>query len=112
MLLPLDQLVQHLVVDVLDLVRRQLAQEPAQHRFLLVQVAVVDARYLVLKVDQGREVVDPVLPRRLRVVNLDELDPLAVALVVDVLQLDEGRHRVFVLVVVWYDRKFSKKINK
>ena len=52
-------------------------------------LTIVDAGDLVLEVDESRQLLDAVLGRLLRVVDLDEDDAALVALVVDVLQLDQ-----------------------
>ena len=96
----LDELVQHLVGDVFNHVGGQLVDEPGQHLLLVGQIAVVETGDFVLKVDERRDVIDAVFPGHVVVVDLDEGDPFAVALVVNVLQLGQDPLRLFGVVVV------------
>lgn len=70
----LDELVQHLVRDVLDHVGRELVHEPGEDLLLVRQIPVVQGGDFVLKVHQRRNVVHAVLGRHRVVVNLDEGD--------------------------------------
>lgn len=97
----LDEFIEHLIGDVFNRVGGQLLKQPGQHLFLVGQIAKVEARDFVLKVDEHRQAVDAVLSGDMVVVDLDEGDSLLVTLVVDVLQLGQDALRLLVVVVVW-----------
>ena len=77
-------------VDVLDGVLLHLVQEPGQQLGLLARVAVVDARLLLFKVQDGGKLGDAVPLGKGGVVGLDELDADGVGVVVDLLELLDG----------------------
>ena len=74
---------------------------PHTRQIQLTTLTIIDIGDLVLEVDQGGEVVDAVGPGCVLVVRLDKVDAPVVALVVNVLQLLQGRLAVLVVLLVW-----------
>lgn len=96
----LDNQVQHLIGNVLNLVRTLLFLDPLQDILLLHQVALVDRGNALLKVHQLGDLLDAVLLGLFRVVDLHEQDAQLIALVVNVLELGQDLLGLFVVVVV------------
>lgn len=95
-----DDHVQHLIGDVLDLIRAGLAVEPLEHVLLILHVTFVHGWDTLLEVNELGELGDAVVLGFLGVVHLDEVDAQLVALVVDVLQFVQDLVGFLVIVVV------------
>lgn len=65
-----DEFVEHFIGDVLDHVGSELFDEPREHLFFVFQIAVVETRNLLLKVDKRWDVIDAILTSNRFVVDL------------------------------------------
>ena len=99
----IQKFLQKFPVDFLNLILRLedvLRGEPGEDHLAVHEVAVVDDGRHPPEVDEGGGVVDVVLPRRVGVVVLDEVDAVRVGFVVDLLKAFQDRVTLNALIVV------------
>lgn len=85
-----DYVIKELIGQFFDRVAVLLFNEPSQHLFLLTQITFVDAGNPVLKVNEGRQVIQTVLFSFLQVAYFDEWNIVAIAFIINIFQLFEN----------------------
>ena len=100
MFLLFDQLVQHLLGDVFDVIFLEQVRQPLENFLFRRQVTGVDDGDAFTEEDQSGQFLDAVLLSLDQTVDPDELDVLLVAFVVDVLQFGQDLDVVQVVLVI------------